>query len=210
MTRANDGRRCAICDTILKTHQATCCSRECHNVQSSFHSREQLIDLDAIYWTKERIIAALKREARSKGRSPIANEWKVATGQLSGPKVVGAPPGNRATRPSGSHVARVFGTWNLALEAAGLPVREPNTKKKARCSRGHLFTLENTYVYPNGVRQCRRCHRSNTRRVRVEVGIYRMPSGNYAAQYYDGERKRLKVVTRLADARRIRKLKERK
>lgn len=35
--------------------------------------------------------------------------------------------------------------------------------KKQRCSRGHLFDGSNTYVYPDGARQCRTCWRSSRR-----------------------------------------------
>lgn len=31
-------------------------------------------------------------------------------------------------------------------------------RAKKTCSRGHALTAKNTYTYPNGWRQCRRCH----------------------------------------------------
>ncbi len=60
-------------------------------------------------WSRERIIDALRADARAKGRPPAANKWKkTAAGGV---------------HPSASTVFRVFSTWSLALEAAGLPTR---------------------------------------------------------------------------------------
>ena len=35
--------------------------------------------------------------------------------------------------------------------------------RKTHCSRGHEFTPENTYRWPNGKRRCRTCHRLDQR-----------------------------------------------
>lgn len=38
---------------------------------------------------------------------------------------------------------------------------------KTHCKRGHEFTVENTYTYPNGERECRECARTVHRRTRM-------------------------------------------
>ncbi len=37
-------------------------------------------------------------------------------------------------------------------------------RRKTRCKRGHPFDEENTYITPQGWRQCRECHRAKMRR----------------------------------------------
>lgn len=36
-------------------------------------------------------------------------------------------------------------------------------RKKTSCPAGHEYSFENTYVYPNGHRRCRECHRERER-----------------------------------------------
>jgi hypothetical protein len=57
-------------------------------------------------WTPERVIAALRRDAARRGRTPTRGDWPRAT----------------RTRPQASIAENLFGSWNAALRAAGLPV----------------------------------------------------------------------------------------
>jgi len=36
-------------------------------------------------------------------------------------------------------------------------------RSKTHCKNGHAFSPENTYVYPNGERECRTCQRARKR-----------------------------------------------
>lgn len=48
--------------------------------------------------------------------------------------------------------------------AENLAIGNPNqNERKEACDEGHLFTPENTYVRPNGNRQCRECKRKSDR-----------------------------------------------
>jgi Homing endonuclease associated repeat len=58
-------------------------------------------------WTRERVIAALRADTTERGRAPRQSDWPSATEQ----------------RPSARTVLAMFdGSWNAALDAAGLPV----------------------------------------------------------------------------------------
>jgi hypothetical protein len=60
-------------------------------------------------WTRERILQAIDAHARHLGRPPKSREWGRGT----------------AEHPSVVTVRNRFGSWNEALRAAGLPIREP-------------------------------------------------------------------------------------
>jgi hypothetical protein len=59
-------------------------------------------------WTKQRVIEALQSSAAWHGRVPRYRDW------------VGPPTGDEPDRPSKTTVLKRFGSWNRALEAAGL------------------------------------------------------------------------------------------
>jgi hypothetical protein len=62
-------------------------------------------------WTLELAIAALRRDAKRRGRSPTSEEWSTA----------------RRSRPHSATVEKLFGSWNAGLRAAGLrPNAEPD------------------------------------------------------------------------------------
>lgn len=44
------------------------------------------------------------------------------------------------------------------------PVVVPKSRKRTHCKRGHEFNTENTYVAPDGHRECRTCNRERNRR----------------------------------------------
>lgn len=114
-----------------------------------------------VHWTPERIVAALQREAKRRGRAPTCKEWMKPNGR---PLRFGKPwtPGHR---PTTATVVRVFGSWTAGLAAAGL---EPKRRecKPTRCKRGHALAGENLYVNPRGERQCRACSAQRARDAR--------------------------------------------
>ena len=61
-------------------------------------------------WTRERLLAALRRDAARRGRTPVREDWSKAT----------------RSRPNAATVAKFFGSWNAGLRAAGL---EPNVER---------------------------------------------------------------------------------
>lgn len=61
-------------------------------------------------WTRERLLAALRRDAARRGRTPVREDWSKAT----------------RSRPNAATVAKSFGSWNAGLRAAGL---EPNVER---------------------------------------------------------------------------------
>lgn len=73
-------------------------------------------------WTHERVVAAMRRWARRTGSAPTYAEWSRPNGIGGG---LARPSYRRASRPSPHTVARLFGSWNAAVEAAGLEVRRP-------------------------------------------------------------------------------------
>ena len=64
------------------------------------------------HWTRERVLAALQRDARRRGRAPTRDEWaRPARG-----------------RPTATPVVNLFGSWNAGLRAAGLPLNTQRDK----------------------------------------------------------------------------------
>jgi Homing endonuclease associated repeat len=71
------------------------------------------------HWTAERIVAALRRDARRRGRPPTMREW---TRSPRGPHLQGH------RRPTAETVKAVFGSWNGGLAAAGFEPRGPGER----------------------------------------------------------------------------------
>ena len=113
-----------------------------------------------VYWTRERIIKAIRRWVRVHGYTPIADEWNGGLGAA-----FDYEPGER---PSRGTILDRFGTWNAAIEAAGYEPRPRSTKRpQSRCKNGHRWTVKNTYRYKDGRRACRACIRDRTRKRRA-------------------------------------------
>jgi hypothetical protein len=78
-------------------------------------------------WDREGIVAALRDWTGLLGRPPRSYEWTAGAGAARSPT-----PGCRIWRvghprwPSTPTVVRHFGSWNAALEAAGLPLWRPS------------------------------------------------------------------------------------
>ena len=58
-----------------------------------------------------------------------------------------------------SHLEAVPNAVNV-LRGEGAPAQNA---RRTRCSRGHALDVDNTYRYPDGRRECRRCRRKRTR-----------------------------------------------
>jgi hypothetical protein len=69
-------------------------------------------------WSDRRIIAALKRDSKRRGHSPVQFDW------IRG----------RATRPTAKTAIERFGSWEKALAAAGLEARQPRRSRPCRAS----------------------------------------------------------------------------
>lgn len=81
--------------------------------------------------------------------------WILAHGVIPPDKVVCHRCDNRkCVRPS--HLFLGTQAENLA-DARRKRRKEPTYEERGSCRRGHPFTPENTYTFPNGERQCRAC-----------------------------------------------------
>lgn len=117
--------------------------------------RDQMEDRGlGAYWTRGRIIDALRTYVAKTGRAPAYHEWsRSRRGTI-------AEFSPRSYRPSAATVVRVFGTWGAAIEAADISPKTHLFKMydvTGCCRRGH--SLEDAYVAPNGQRSCRTCRR---------------------------------------------------
>lgn len=112
-------------------------------------------------WTRSEVITVLRAETQRKGRAPTAREWRTnGAGKGKAHKTQG--------RPTESTVTRLFGSWNRALDEAGIPsdLRKRRRSVK-RCPQGHWLAGANLYVNPaSGSRICRKCLREHTRKYR--------------------------------------------
>jgi hypothetical protein len=104
-------------------------------------------------WTREQVILAIRAWAKAHdGRPPTHEQWQCAA----------------TKHPTSSTVQWHFGTWNVAIEAAGFqPRRKGWPERYSHCKRGHEFTPENTYTR-NGERRCRICSNAAHRKRKKE------------------------------------------
>jgi hypothetical protein len=112
---------------------------------------------EAKYWTKQRIITAIRRwAAQREGRPPTKAQWWRAEGV--------APFDRIPERPSVYTVVSRFGSWSAAIEAAGFEPRGRGAQPgqvQAHCKRGHplIGPKADVYVRPDGYLDCRVCGR---------------------------------------------------
>jgi transposase len=75
-----------------------------------------------LYWTKSRIVAAIKEWAFIYGVPPVAPDWNRQVEGSPGQYVTGPRKGHSVRRwPSIAAVQDRFGSWANAIEAAGFP-----------------------------------------------------------------------------------------
>lgn len=132
------------------------CGRDCPSFKH--HMRSMSLDrLDdrglAKYWTQERIIRAVQRWTARTGEPPKAEQWRSKT-----PPSFGI--GTRS-RPSGRYVARVFGSWSAALDAAGVE-QNRHSPPRTYCKHGHLLS-KTAVTRQDGSRFCGECERARQR-----------------------------------------------
>ena len=63
-----------------------------------------------------------------------------------------------------NHLEPVSHAENVRRSIAG-QVNSARLRTRTHCKNGHPFSAENTYVYPNGYRECRICARANHKRL---------------------------------------------
>lgn len=108
---------CSVCGA----RTTGCNGRDAAPTLCAEHAREQQREV-LLYWTRERILAAIHEWVEEYGRRPVATDWlRQVEGSLG--QYVKAPRsqwvGSRRWPPVSS-VQREFGSWANALEAAGL------------------------------------------------------------------------------------------
>ena len=112
-----------------------------------------------VRWTQERILAAIRQFAKANGRPPKAKEWQRAGRALT------KAHETRRSYPSCLTVVSAFGTWNAAIEAAGLAPRGvggAGHDHRTHCRKGH-----NDWYVRAGRRWCRPCYLNRHRQWRA-------------------------------------------
>lgn len=98
-------------------------------------------------WAPETCLVALGQFAHLHKRPPRYNELRRAHPD--------------ARYPTAQTLVKLFGSFNEALEAAGLPTRGVGSanvgKRRKRCKRGHRLTPENRVEVRPGIFRCRKC-----------------------------------------------------
>jgi len=141
---------------------------------------------DAQYWTRERIVQAIREWAKRTGKPPGARQWRKPI-SCKGWKI-GDPVQHH--RPSMARVIQVFGSWSAAIAAAGFKPRPGGYQRDidyrprprpTHCKRGHPLRGKNLYIRKEGYYQCRTCHRERQLRRYHERKGYR-PGGASASR----------------------------
>jgi hypothetical protein len=140
-------------------------------------------------WTPERIIAAFHAWVDQTGGPPMAYEWDVSAGRKHG--LIGAEVETKWERehplwPSRGAVEWHFGSWQRALEAAGLPFRpapEMTLNERVDAARRMIATglsriqvADQLQVTPGSVRNyllARRCATCDGYIIRGDAGTCR-------------------------------------
>ena len=79
----------------------------------------------------------------------------------------------------------------------GTPSPSAINRAKIACARGHPFNAENTYVYPNGKRQCRSCARVHSERRRERLAR----ANNDGLRILDGDSAAVRLFDKLPAVR---------
>lgn len=74
-------------------------------------------------WGREAIIAAMRRWNELHGRPPVARDWNPGAARAGGRDDLAERFEREGCWPHLTTVRDTFGTWNAALQAAGLPTR---------------------------------------------------------------------------------------
>jgi hypothetical protein len=114
-----------------------------------------------VFWTEERIIAALRRDGKRRGRPPRSTEWKRAARR-------------RRERPVSERVWKVFGSWDAALVAAGLDPEGRGADRPGPRSSGRYRADARRRGRPPTLTKCRAP--SSTRRWRNRMSSRRSSS----------------------------------
>lgn len=130
------------------------------------------------YWTRSRIVDAIREFNRIYGRTPGALDWNVSMARKNKRPDLVERFYEDGCWPHVTTLLYVFGSLNEAIRSARFEPRRPGERGPTsdysrehspharsswtHCSRGHEFTPENTYVFRGG-RQCRECNRRRSR-----------------------------------------------
>lgn len=129
--------------------------------------------------SRQKIVEAMVEWNELFDEPPSAVDWNATTRRRFPWRVERYESTGRRW-PAASGIQKIFGSWNTAIEAAGLKTRSrkgpkrhyhanPDTARAVRalkglCENGHPMSGENLYVSPKGKRNCRTCNRISVQR----------------------------------------------
>lgn len=114
--RARNNGTCLDCGAETKNGGARIAPLRCRTCASEAR----------IKWTREEIVAAIRRWAELYGKPPSANDWNIASSWHKGERVVRWRSGDW---PHVTTIQARFGGWNAAIGAAGFPTQSPNGRR---------------------------------------------------------------------------------
>lgn len=121
--RARYGRACVDCGTLTSGAEGRAKAPErCAACQLAKQHNDR-------YWTRERIVDAIRLFAKRNGRAPVATDWLYGWHGIGGDGY-----------PYTTQVLRECGSWANAVEAAGFP--RPYVGHKPRGVRLRVSTLD--------------------------------------------------------------------
>jgi hypothetical protein len=112
-----------------RRYKGTCldCGRETAYRVGGFHERcHGCAQRQRANWDRAKIVAAVRRWTRRYGEPPAANDWSAAMVRGRPEKVARLREGDWPSVPTVQHC---FGSWNAAIEAAGLTPRPWRPRK---------------------------------------------------------------------------------
>lgn len=111
--RTNYKAMCSVCGDEIKIKPGDwipqTCSDECLTEARRQNMRDWHADRGNRVWTPESVVQSLMRFYDKHGVSPTNNQSRQKQHNL----------------PADTQVITLFGSWNMALKAAGLPIRSP-------------------------------------------------------------------------------------